>query len=228
MVRPWWTPPPIHINPSAKEAIREHEATKLGTIRIYTDGSGINGHIDAAAATLAPPENRVRTKRLEYMGTSTTSTVYAAELKGLVLALQIVRHIHRQSSRHQSATRPQVPVWTAHPHRGQLPSRFSVTCKINRVVFVVSWSSSVPAQDLHLFIAPGQVNHLGGLMAVLKDAVGTCVAEPVAQYDTAAKRPTVRSRASFAWNGCHVPSAVAKDSLHSGYVVLVEALQDLV
>jgi hypothetical protein len=32
-------------------------------------------------------------------------------------------------------------------------------------------------------------------MAVLKDTVGTRVAEPVAQYDTATKRPAVRSRA---------------------------------
>ncbi|KAJ2894093.1 hypothetical protein MKZ38_007932 [Zalerion maritima] len=96
------------------------------------------------------------------------------------------------------------------------------------------------AQDPHpnLLIILRQVNYLGRLMALLisparlakpallKDAVGTRVSEPVAQYDTATKQSTVGSRASFAWNRCHVPSAVAEDSLDSGHIPLVKALQD--
>lgn len=90
VVPPWWIPPPVRISKSTEEAVKEHDATEPGTLRIYTDGSGINGHIGAAAVTPAPQANRIYARRIQYMGTSGTSTVYAAELKGLALALQMI------------------------------------------------------------------------------------------------------------------------------------------
>ncbi|KAF5136457.1 hypothetical protein E5D57_000219 [Metarhizium anisopliae] len=74
VVPPWWLPPFVCINESAKEAIKEHDATDPGTISVYTDGSGINGHVGAAAITLEPRIQGVPTKRTEYMGVSSTST----------------------------------------------------------------------------------------------------------------------------------------------------------
>ena len=91
---PWWTPPFTRIAESPEVAVREHDTTEPATLRIYTDGSGIDGHVGAAAITTKLQPRGIPTQRSEYMGTSNTSTVYAAELRGIELAFRIALEIH--------------------------------------------------------------------------------------------------------------------------------------
>jgi ribonuclease HI/exonuclease III len=87
LVPPWWQGPIVRIASCAKTARTQHKEFlkhPSNSLFVYTDGSGINNHVGAAAVSPL-----TRCTKLAYMGDSETSTVYAAELQGIRLALQI-------------------------------------------------------------------------------------------------------------------------------------------
>ncbi|KAF2184787.1 hypothetical protein K469DRAFT_727021 [Zopfia rhizophila CBS 207.26] len=71
------------------DAIRQHNATEIGTLCIYTNRNSINGHVSAAVIVPALQLQGCRTKRTEYIGKAATSTVYTVELRGIKLVFQI-------------------------------------------------------------------------------------------------------------------------------------------
>jgi ribonuclease HI len=87
IVAPYWTPPEVVIDENAEIAMKQHETTRQdqSVTAVYTDGSGINGRVGAAA--VCPQCNETRSV---YMGEQSEATVYAAELQGILLALIII------------------------------------------------------------------------------------------------------------------------------------------
>nr|XP_036581842.1 zinc knuckle [Colletotrichum truncatum]KAF6790285.1 zinc knuckle [Colletotrichum truncatum] len=93
---PWWQGPRIYIADTAETAAKEHQTSldiENEALHIYTDGSGINGHIGAAAVC-----HTTRQTRSSYMGDDATSTVYAGELRGIILALEIAEEDKRKGN----------------------------------------------------------------------------------------------------------------------------------
>ena len=105
IVPPWWTGPTTHIEDSAEKAEARHQYSirhEAGAIHVYTDGSGINGQIGAAAVCTTTHQTKSA-----YMGDNTVSTVYAGELQGIILALQIA-----QEDRDRGNRRTKVQIYT--------------------------------------------------------------------------------------------------------------------
>lgn len=83
---PWWLGPTIHIEEEACARTTHDRETTKGNVCIYTDGSSIGGHVGAAAVNHDTGQTRKT-----YMGTDATSTVYAAELQDINLALAMAQ-----------------------------------------------------------------------------------------------------------------------------------------
>ena len=78
VIPPGWLGPSTYIEESAEKAEARHRCSihsEPDAVRIYTDGSGINGQIGAAA--VCTTTHQIKSA---YMGDDTMSTVYAGEL----------------------------------------------------------------------------------------------------------------------------------------------------
>lgn len=86
---PWWKGAITMIAKTKEKAVQHHDYHKIltcsnGVQHVYTDGSGYRGHVGAAAVSKWWNQN---IEEQAYMGDNQISTVYAAELKGIELAL---------------------------------------------------------------------------------------------------------------------------------------------
>jgi hypothetical protein len=102
VVPPWWKPPEVRIAPTKEQAIKEHDLITLysgpGTMNIYTDGSGLDGAIGAAAVMYDSALNNskhylrhcVTRGKKANLGNATNATVFSGELKGIELGFQMV------------------------------------------------------------------------------------------------------------------------------------------
>ena len=88
IVPPWWEGPTIHVAETAEKATRIHdEITSINqqrTHRVYTDENNLNDKIEAAAVKY---HHGTSIGKLQYMGNSKNSTVYATELTEINMAL---------------------------------------------------------------------------------------------------------------------------------------------
>ncbi|KAL6165128.1 hypothetical protein ACJQWK_08372 [Exserohilum turcicum] len=119
IIPPWRHGPKTHIDKSADKARSRHdrEHEKDQSLSIYTDGSGKDGEIGAAA--VCPLTQQTRTV---HMGPGTVSTVYAAELQGISLALQITQeYVERGGERRKIAiyTDNQAAIWSVAKAEGR-------------------------------------------------------------------------------------------------------------
>lgn len=96
---PWWKGPKTYVETDGERATKKHNQQTENTrnyLHVYTDGSGIGGEIGAAATS-----PMINYTRKAYMGDSTTSTVYAAELQGIRLALEMALDDWNKGSRRE-------------------------------------------------------------------------------------------------------------------------------
>jgi ribonuclease HI len=89
---PWERRISCYIEPSeaalaTHDTITQQKRTQEGseTSLVYTDGSGFEGHIGAAAVNIDDGDTVISDRR--HLGTESQSTVYAAELSGIEMAL---------------------------------------------------------------------------------------------------------------------------------------------
>jgi ribonuclease HI len=79
----------VRIAPTKEQATRELERiVRRGGLCVFTDGSGYEGGVGAAAVAMKGAE--IGTHRMKHLGTAAEHTVFESEVTGAILALNIV------------------------------------------------------------------------------------------------------------------------------------------
>jgi ribonuclease HI len=87
VVAPRWVRPNTQIASTKEEVLQQHAQLSTSHLKVYTDGSGYAGGIGAAAVL----KNTLLDIDLHrQIGRDTTHTVYAAELAGINMALEVI------------------------------------------------------------------------------------------------------------------------------------------
>jgi ribonuclease HI len=100
-VQPPWREPPCITIDEREKAVTVHDrmVKEISRVLVYTDGSGYQGYI---GTSMVIPQ--FRRQVTECIGTEETSTVYAAEARGIRFALNMLLQFAEDDSRLQKAT----------------------------------------------------------------------------------------------------------------------------
>ena len=79
----------------SKEKAKEEDLADQAHIKVYTDGSGIEGHIGAAAVLYR--NGVLKSRRRMQLGSSKHHTVYEGEGVGMILGLELLREDIRKT-----------------------------------------------------------------------------------------------------------------------------------
>jgi ribonuclease HI len=154
---PWWIPNTnIEISSNKKEAKQRHDEAvhDPNTICIYTDGSGIDGQIGAAAVCQTTSES---VTRKQYIGTESSHNVYAAELAAIKLAVDIVQAAPRTYDKCVIYTDSQ-PAIKATAKPGQQSGQSILTSVIDAFETLQDQQSDI---EISLVWVPGHMNIAG-------------------------------------------------------------------
>ncbi|KAJ5159350.1 uncharacterized protein N7500_009001 [Penicillium coprophilum] len=211
VLAPWETRIPCFIE-NQEAALKTHNGIyeeaacdKQGQIKmVFTDGSGFAGHIGASMASL---QHGVSSQR-RYLGMDSQSTVYAAELNGIEMAIANTRHNKGQAreviifSDSQAAIRavqnPQRPsgqhvLTSIYNHVRTIRSR----SQQNPTNITIRWIPAHVGVDGNEF-ADEEAKGAALLGAGMGTATGSGTGEPIIRLAAAAKR-AVRQRIRERW-----------------------------
>jgi ribonuclease HI len=222
---PWWTTPVrIHIENSKKDAKTRHDNAlhDQDTLCIYTDGSGIDGQIGAAAHCPTLRE----TKR-QYLGPESLFNVYVAEVTAVKLAAEILQSTEKRYNKCviYADSQPAIKAIAK-------PAKQSGQAIIQEVLdSIESLQSEQPNLSVSLEWVPGHMNITGNEKAdeAAKEAAKSLGTEDGTLFKhgplKSSRMMTIKQKAETEWTrmwqngmetGCHLRHITKRPRVESG------------